>query len=107
MFDLGMDEIVLTTVVAIVAIGPKELPRALRLAGYWIGRMRRLSRAFHAGIDTMIREAEIKELEKTWSAGQDQVLAHYAELERQTKEQGASLPPALSEATSAPSMATD
>ena len=57
MFDIGADELLLTAVVAIVVIGPKDLPRALRTAGRWIGKMRRMSNAFRAGIDNVIREA--------------------------------------------------
>lgn len=88
MFDLGADEILFTTVVAIVAIGPKELPRAMRLAGRWIGKFRRYANAIRAGIDTMIREAETKELEQEWSAGRDEVLAHLAEQESANADAG-------------------
>ena len=66
MFDIGADELLLTAVVAIVVIGPKDLPRALRTAGRWIGKMRRMSNAFRAGIDNVIREAEMEEREKKW-----------------------------------------
>ena len=41
MFDIGADELLLTAVVAIVVIGPKDMPRALRTAGRWIAKMRR------------------------------------------------------------------
>lgn len=82
MFDIGADEILLTTVVAIVAIGPKELPRALRLAGRWIGKFRRMSGAFRSGIETMIRQAEISEMEQNWAAGRDSVIEQLAEQER-------------------------
>lgn len=66
MFDFGMDELVFTTVVAIVVIGPKDMPRALRTAGRWIGKVRRVSGHFRSGIETMIREAELEEMEKKW-----------------------------------------
>ena len=66
MFDIGADELLLTAVVAIVVIGPKDLPRALRTAGRWIGKMRRMSNAFRAGIDNVIREAEMEEMEQKW-----------------------------------------
>ena len=82
MFDIGADEILLTTVVAIVAIGPKELPRALHLAGRWIGKFRRISGAFRSGLETMIREAEISEMEQNWATGRDSVIEHLAEQER-------------------------
>lgn len=66
MFDIGADELLLTAVVAIVVIGPKDLPRALRTVGRWVARMRRMSNAFRAGIENVIREAEMEEMEKQW-----------------------------------------
>ncbi|MDR2858368.1 MAG: Sec-independent protein translocase protein TatB [Novosphingobium sp.] len=66
MFDIGGSELLLIVIVAIVAIGPKDLPRALRLAGQWIAKMRRISGHFRSGIETMIREAELEEMERKW-----------------------------------------
>ena len=66
MFDIGASELLLTVIVAIVVIGPKDLPLALRTAGRWIGKIRRVSGHFRTGIETMIREAELEEMEKTW-----------------------------------------
>jgi len=45
MFDIGADELLLTAVVAIVVIGPKDMPRALRTAGRWVAKLRRMSSA--------------------------------------------------------------
>ncbi|HET9628628.1 MAG TPA: Sec-independent protein translocase protein TatB [Novosphingobium sp.] len=66
MFDIGADELLLTAVVAIVVIGPKDMPRALRTMGRWVARMRRMSGAFRAGIENVIREAELEEMEAEW-----------------------------------------
>lgn len=66
MFDIGASELLLTVIVAIVVIGPKDLPRALRLAGGWIGKVRRVSGHFRSGIEEMIRQAELEEMEKKW-----------------------------------------
>ena len=66
MFDIGADELLLTAVVAVVVIGPKDLPRALRTLGRWVAKMRRMSNAFRAGIENVIREAELEEMEKQW-----------------------------------------
>lgn len=66
MFDIGWDEMLLTAIVAIVVIGPKDLPRALRTAGRWIGKVRRVSGHFRSGIESMIREAELEDMEKKW-----------------------------------------
>ncbi|MBN8501544.1 MAG: twin-arginine translocase subunit TatB [Sphingomonadales bacterium] len=66
MFDIGWDEMLLTAIVAIVVIGPKDLPRALRTVGRWLGQIRRVSGHFRAGVENMIREAELEEMEKKW-----------------------------------------
>jgi sec-independent protein translocase protein TatB len=66
MFDVGASELLLIVVVAIVVIGPKDLPMALRTAGRWIGKVRRVSGHFRTGIETMIREAELEEMERKW-----------------------------------------
>jgi sec-independent protein translocase protein TatB len=66
MFDIGADEFLLIAIVAIVVIGPKDLPRALRMAGQWIAKVRRVSGHFRSGIETMIREAELADMEEKW-----------------------------------------
>jgi sec-independent protein translocase protein TatB len=66
MFDIGASELLLTVIVAIVVIGPKDLPRALRMAGSWIAKIRRVSGHFRSGIEEMIRQAELDEMEKKW-----------------------------------------
>lgn len=62
LFDIGWSELLLIGVVALVFIGPKDLPRALRVAGYWIGKARTLSREFQGSVEQMIREAELDEM---------------------------------------------
>ena len=62
LFDLGWSEILLIGTVALVFIGPKDLPKAMRVAGYWVRKARTLSREFQSGIDQMIREAELDEM---------------------------------------------
>ena len=66
MFDVGASELLLIVIVAIVVIGPKDLPLALRTAGRWIGKIRRVSGHFRAGLESMIREAELEEMEQKW-----------------------------------------
>ena len=75
MFDVGAFELLVVVVVAIVAIGPKDLPLALRTAGRWIGKIRRVSGHFRTGIETMIREAELEEMEKKWREQNAQIMA--------------------------------
>lgn len=66
MFDLGASELLLIVIVAVVVIGPKDLPLAMRTAGRWIGKIRKVSGHFRAGIDAMVREAELEDMEKKW-----------------------------------------
>ena len=60
--DFGMSELLLIGVVALVFIGPKDLPKALRVAGFWVRKARTLSREFQSSVEQMIREAELDEM---------------------------------------------
>ncbi|WP_395393411.1 Sec-independent protein translocase protein TatB [Novosphingobium sp. BL-8A] len=66
MFDVGASELLMIVIVAVVVIGPKDMPLAMRTAGRWIGKMRKVSGHFRAGIDAMVREAELEEMERKW-----------------------------------------
>ncbi len=77
MLDIGASELLLIVVIAIVAIGPKDLPLALRTAGKWMGKIRRVSGHFRAGVETMIREAELDEMEKKWREQNEAILADH------------------------------
>ncbi|WJY19108.1 Sec-independent protein translocase protein TatB [Alteriqipengyuania flavescens] len=74
MFNIGAEELLLIVVVAILVIGPKDMPLALRTAGRWIGKIRRVSGHFRAGLDSMIREAEMEEMEKKWKAQNEAIM---------------------------------
>src|SRR6478609_2910751 len=77
MFDIGASEFLLIVVVAVIAIGPKDLPLALRTAGRWVGKMRRMSNHFRSGIENMIREAELEEMEKKWREQNAAIMAEH------------------------------
>jgi len=62
LFDLSMTELMLIGVVALVVIGPKDLPKALKVAGFWVRKARTLSREFQSSVEQMIREAEPDEV---------------------------------------------
>src|SRR5215471_18756832 len=64
LFDLGWSELLLIGVVALVFIGPKDLPKALRVAGFWVRKARTLSREFQSSIDQMIREADLEDIRR-------------------------------------------
>jgi sec-independent protein translocase protein TatB len=80
MFDIGAAELLVIIIVAVVVIGPKDLPLAMRTAGRWIGKMRRVSAHFRSGIDTMVREAELEEMEKKWKAQNEEIMRRSAAL---------------------------
>ena len=67
MLDVAPTELLLVAVVALVVIGPKDLPKALRVVGHWVGRARGMARHFRSGIDAVIRESELQEMEKRWA----------------------------------------
>lgn len=62
MFDIGWSELLLIGVVALVVIGPKDLPKAIYAAGKWVRKARMAAREFQGHIDDMMREAELDEL---------------------------------------------
>jgi sec-independent protein translocase protein TatB len=73
--DIAPSEFLLTATVAVLVIGPKDMPRALRAAGRWMGKMRKVSNHFRAGIETMIREAELEDMEKKWREQNEAIMA--------------------------------
>lgn len=62
-FDIGWPEFMLIGIVALIVIGPKDLPAALRVAGYWVRKARTLSREFHSSVEQMMREVELHEVQ--------------------------------------------
>lgn len=77
MFDIGATELLVIVIVAVIVIGPKDMPLAMRTAGRWIGKIRRMSAHFRSGIDTMIREAEMEEMERTWRERNAKIMAEH------------------------------
>ena len=67
MFDVAPTEFLLVAFVALVVIGPKELPRVLRTVGNWVGKARRVAQQFRSGFDEMVRESEMADMEKKWA----------------------------------------
>jgi sec-independent protein translocase protein TatB len=62
LLDFGWSELMLIGLVALVVIGPKDLPKALRVAGFWVRKARILSREFQSSVEQMVREAELDEM---------------------------------------------
>lgn len=89
MFDVAPTELLLVIVVALVVIGPKDLPKAMRFVGKWVGKARAMARHFRSGLDTMMREAELEELEKQWREQNDAIMREFPRLD----DAGAGTPP--------------
>jgi sec-independent protein translocase protein TatB len=85
MFGFDSAELAIIAVLALVFIGPKELPKVMRTAGYWVGRVRGMARHFTSGIEDMVRQAELEEMEKRWRDENERIMslhppdAHYPE----------------------------
>ena len=80
MFGVDTSELVLVAVLALIFIGPKDLPHALRTLGRWVGQVRGMARHFTSGIEAMIREAELEEMEKKWREENDRIMREYPAL---------------------------
>jgi sec-independent protein translocase protein TatB len=78
MMDIGSTELLMIVIVAIVVIGPKDLPRALYKVGQVIGKAKGMARHFRSGIDAMVREVELEEMEKKWKADNERIMREYA-----------------------------
>ena len=62
MFDIGWSELLVVLVVALVVVGPKDLPRLMRTLGRWVRKARAMADDFRASFDEMARESELDEL---------------------------------------------
>jgi len=66
MFDIGGGELIVIAVVALIAIGPKELPGVLRMVGQWMGKARKMAAEFQGQFQEAMREAEMADLKKSF-----------------------------------------
>ena len=77
MFGVDTSELILVAVLALIFIGPKDLPQALRTVGRWVGQIRGMARHFTSGIESMIREAELEEMEKKWREENERIMREF------------------------------
>ena len=80
MFGVDSSELIIVAVLALLFIGPKELPSAMRTVGRWVGKVRAISRHFTSGLEAMIREAELEEMEKKWREENDRIMREHPQL---------------------------
>lgn len=80
MFDIGWSELLLIAVLAIVFVGPKDLPRVMRVAGQYVARMRAMAREFQQSFEDLARESELEELRKEVADLRSQTLAPLGEI---------------------------
>ncbi|WP_156679899.1 Sec-independent protein translocase protein TatB [Sphingomonas profundi] len=77
MLDIAPTELLLVALVALIVIGPKDLPRVMRVVGQWVGRARGVARHFRSGFDEMVRQAELDEMEKKWRAENERIMREH------------------------------
>ena len=66
MFNIGWSEYLVIAVIALVAIGPKELPGVLRMVGQWVAKARKMATEFQGQFQEAMREAEMADLKKSF-----------------------------------------
>ncbi|MCR5871739.1 MULTISPECIES: Sec-independent protein translocase protein TatB [unclassified Sphingomonas] len=77
MLDFNAPEFLVVGIVALLVIGPKDLPKAMRFVGQWVGKARRVASQFRSGLDTMVRESELAEMEKKWAEENARIMREY------------------------------
>ena len=74
MFGIDSSELLVVGLVALLVIGPKDLPRVMRMVGQWLAKGRAMTRHVRAGFDTMMREAELEDMQKVWAAQNEAIM---------------------------------
>jgi sec-independent protein translocase protein TatB len=86
MFDLSWGELLIIGMVALIAIGPKELPGVLRGIGHWVGKVRRMASDFQDQFREAMREAEVADLKKQFDEASAKATSAFNPLETAQKE---------------------
>mgnify|MGYP000908794521 CR=1 FL=1 len=81
MLDIGWSEMAIIVLVAVVVIGPKDLPGAIRSVAGWLKKARQMSREFQTGLDDMLREADLDDARKAIDAARHRNLGKLIEQE--------------------------
>lgn len=80
MFGVDSIELLIVAVLALLFIGPKELPATMRAVGRWVGKIRGMARHFTSGFEAVVREAELEEMERKWREQNEQIMQEYPAL---------------------------
>ena len=85
MFGVDSTEFLIVAIAALLFIGPKDLPMAMRTVGRWVAKVRGMARHFTSGIETMMREAELEEMETKWREENERIMREYPALDAEMK----------------------
>ena len=77
MFGVDSIELIIVAIAALLFIGPKELPRTMMTVGRWIGQVRGYARHFTAGVENVIREAELEEMDRKWREENERIMSEH------------------------------
>src|SRR4029453_1746474 len=104
MFDIGWSELLVIAVVAIVVVGPKELPKLMRSFGFYAGKLRRAAAEFRRQFDEAMREAELEEVKQAIESVRTEArsLNENAPLDRPLMGEGPATKPAPAKAEAKP-----
>jgi len=108
MFDISWGKLVIIGVVALIVIGPKELPAVLRTIGQWMGKIRRMASEFQGQFQEAMREAEMADLKKQFDETASAVTSTFDttdiknELEKMIQEPAAASTPPVSASPATP-----
>ena len=84
MLDVGWSELLVVGAVALVAVGPKDLPKVMHAIGLWAGKARRMILAFQHDMDRLVTEAEKAEREKAQDKGGEPPQRHEPPVREET-----------------------
>jgi sec-independent protein translocase protein TatB len=87
MFGVDSIELIIVAIAALLFIGPKELPATMRTVGRWVGKIRGMARHFTAGIDAVMREAELEEMDRKWREENERIMREHPLIEDPPEDQ--------------------
>lgn len=83
MFDIGWSELLVLAAIAIIFVGPKDLPRMMRTVGQYVSKARAMAREFQSSFEDLARETELEELRKEVTGLRNQAIAPIRSLEQE------------------------